>query len=49
MQLPVEAVAATVLIEVVRISALPIEQGVPQSPYAPCTAPQGCHTSLEGT
>ncbi|MFG2631335.1 hypothetical protein [Streptomyces sp. NPDC048473] len=29
MQLRAEAVAATVLIEVVRISALPIEQGVP--------------------
>ncbi len=29
MQLPVEAVAATVLIEVVRISALPAKQGAP--------------------
>ncbi|MFB7358326.1 hypothetical protein [Streptomyces gardneri] len=29
MQLPAEAVAATVLIEVVRISALPTEQGAP--------------------
>ncbi|MFE6743853.1 hypothetical protein [Streptomyces tubercidicus] len=29
MQLPVEAVAATVLIEVVRISALPAKRGVP--------------------
>ncbi|WP_411109088.1 hypothetical protein [Streptomyces sp. c-19] len=29
MQLPAEAVAATVLIEVVRISALPAERGVP--------------------
>ncbi|MEU4728907.1 hypothetical protein [Streptomyces sp. NPDC023588] len=29
MQLPAEAVAATVLIEVVRISAIPAERGVP--------------------
>ncbi|MFF1547658.1 hypothetical protein [Streptomyces sp. NPDC058291] len=29
MQLPAEAVAATVLIEAVRISALPTERGVP--------------------
>ncbi|MFE7712277.1 hypothetical protein ACFU6I_42505 [Streptomyces sp. NPDC057486] len=29
MQIPAEAVAATVLIEVVRISALPIERGAP--------------------
>ncbi|MFD4035161.1 hypothetical protein ACFWVP_32780 [Streptomyces sp. NPDC058637] len=29
MQLPAEAVAATALIEVVRISALPVEQGAP--------------------
>ncbi len=29
MQLPTDAVAATVLIEVVRISALPIQRGAP--------------------